>query len=219
MGNHYVRRFDLSKYTLKSFDSANEFACDTNNGDAWTVDKNGTQAILQDSQTAQLMGGNAQGNAGTLYTTLPKTVTAIADDTATTVFTVTVPNPAASTYVSAVIDVTLLGIEGAGGAIGAGESSSAAFYQVVVTRTPGVAAVAGISSATSAVAAVASVSGGDALVSPLLVTLGSVSGGATATETFTIQVTIDDDTGSSTNHVCVAYASVLNASANGVTIA
>jgi len=46
MGNHYVRRFDLSKYTLKSFDSADEFCADTNNGDVWTYDANGTTKYL-----------------------------------------------------------------------------------------------------------------------------------------------------------------------------
>lgn len=217
MPNHYAWRKDLSKYTLKSFDSANEYVCDTNNGDALTIDKNGTNAILADSMSAQLQGGNLSNGAGVLTTTLPKTVLAIADDTATTMFTVTIPNP--TTYHSAVIDVTLLGIAGAGGAVGAGESCSASFYQVVVTRTVGVAAVAAISTPTSAVAAASAVSGGDQIVTPLLVTLGAITGGATATETFTIQVTIDDDTGSATNHVCVAYASVLNALAGGVTIA
>lgn len=217
MGNHYLRRFDLSKYTLKSFDSADEFCADTNNGDAVTIDKNGTQAVLLDSQTAQLTGGNAQGGAGVLYTTVPKTITAVADDTATTLFTVTIPNP--TTYHSATIDLTVMGIAGAGGAVGAGESVSSAFYQIVVTRTVGVAAVAGISTAASAVAASSAVSGGDQIVSPLLVTLGAVTGGATATETFTIQVTVDDDTGAATNHVVIGYASVLNALASGVTIA
>lgn len=52
MGNHYVRRFDLSKYSLKSFDSANEFCCDTNASDAFTLDKNGTVVQLYDSVTA-----------------------------------------------------------------------------------------------------------------------------------------------------------------------
>lgn len=226
MGNHYVRRFDLSKYTLKSFDSANEFACDTNNGDAWTVDKNGTQAVLQDSTSAlatsspiQISGATAAGAALSAYS-LVKTITAIADDTATTLFTVTVPNP--TVFNTAVIDLTVLAIAGAGGAIGAGESCAAAFYQIVVTRTAGVAAVAGISTAASATAAVAAVSGGDQIVSPAtqaLVSLGAVSGGATASETFTIQVTIDDDTGSATNHSCVAYATLLNVNASGVTIA
>lgn len=46
MGNHYVRRFDLSKYTLKSFDSADEFCADTNNSDVWTYDANGTTKYL-----------------------------------------------------------------------------------------------------------------------------------------------------------------------------
>lgn len=188
----------------------------TNNYDV-TFMKNGVLAVQLDSLSPQYSGGNAQGGAGVLYTTLPKTITAITDDTAKTIFTVSIPNP--TTYHSAVIDLTVLGIAGAGGAIGAGESCSAVFYQIVVTRTVGVAAVAGISTATSAVGAASAVSGGDQIVSPLLVTLGAITGGATALETFTIQVTIDDDTGSATNHVAIGYATVLNALAGGVTIA
>lgn len=218
MPNHYAWRKDLSKYTLKSFDSANEYVCDTNNGDALTIDKNGTNAIITDSQSAQLQGGNVSNGAGVLTTTLPKTLTAVADDVATTLFTVTIPNPV--TFHTACIDLTVLAIAGAGGAIGAGESCASAFYQIVVTRTVGVAGVAGISTATSAVGALSAVAGGDQIVgNPLLVTLGAISGGATATETFTIQVTVDDDTGAATNHIVIGYASVLNALAGGVTIA
>lgn len=193
------------------------FYVDSNNNYDITFMKNGALAIVPDSASPQIQGGTLAGQAGTLVTTNPKTILAVADDTATTLFTVTIPNP--TTYHSATIDLTVMGIAGAGGAVGAGESVSSAFYQIVVTRTVGVAAVAGISTAASAVAASSAVSGGDQVVSPLLVTLGAVTGGATATETFTIQVTVDDDTGAATNHVVVGYASILNALASGVTIA
>lgn len=221
MGNHYIRRFDLSKYTLKSFDSADEVCCDTNNSDAFTVNKNGTQAVLQDSVSVLastsptiIQGATAGGAAVSAYSTL-KQVTAIADDVATTVFTVTVPNPPAGTPVCAAIDLTFLGILGAGGAVGAGESISGGTAVVGVTRTNGLAAV--VNASTLAQTYTATVAGGDTNV--FAYSVSAVSGGNTATQTFTIQVTIDDDTGAATNDICVAYATVLNANASGATIA
>ncbi len=52
MPNHYAWRKDLSKYTLKSFDSANEYVCDTNSSDTLTINKNGTIVQIYDSVTA-----------------------------------------------------------------------------------------------------------------------------------------------------------------------
>lgn len=46
---HYLWRRDLSKYTLKSFDSANELVCDINNSDHVTIDLNGTQVVIADA--------------------------------------------------------------------------------------------------------------------------------------------------------------------------
>lgn len=165
---------------------------------------------------AVLPANAVAGGALSVWNIGPKQLTAVLDDTATTLFTVTVPNPA--TFHTAVIDLTVVGICGAGGAVAAGESCSAAFYQIVVTRTAGVAGVTGISTAASATAASSAVSGGDQVVSPLLVTCGAIAGGATVSETFTIQVTVDDDTGSGTNHVVIGYASLLNVNSSGVTI-
>lgn len=222
MPQHYMWRKDLSKYTLKSFDSANEFVCDTNNSDTITIDKNGTQATILDSTTAiatsspiQISGATAGGSANSAYTLL-KTVTGIQDDTATTVYTVTIPNPGTGLYASAIIDLTFVGIIGAGGTIGAGEGAAGGTATVTVTRTPGANAVANASAL--AQTSTASVSGGDTMT--FAYSLGSVSGSATATNTFTIQVTCDDDTNTSANnHVCIAAATVYNPAASGVTIA
>lgn len=139
-----------------------------------------------------------------------KQVTAIADATATTVFTVTVPNAAHS----AMIKVTLAGSIGAGGAIGVNEATGTISYDIAIARTAGVNAVATISAAygsvTSAVAGATTITvAGD---------LGAVSGAVGASNTFTIRVTITKGGGSSANHTCMAYARVLNANATGITI-
>ena len=55
MAQHYIRRFDLSKYTLKSFDSADEFCCDTNNSDFLTYDANGTNKVVVDTSSTQTL--------------------------------------------------------------------------------------------------------------------------------------------------------------------
>jgi hypothetical protein len=52
---HYGWRRDLSKYTLKSFDSADEFAFDTNNGDLLTYDANGTNKVVVDTTSTQTL--------------------------------------------------------------------------------------------------------------------------------------------------------------------
>lgn len=139
-----------------------------------------------------------------------KQVTAIADATATTVFTVTVPNAAHS----ASIKVMLVGSIGAGGAIGANEATGTVAYDIAIARTAGVNAVATISAAygsvTSAVAGATTITvTGD---------LGAVSGAVGASNTFTIRVTITKGGGSSANHTCMAYARIVNANATGITI-
>lgn len=160
-----------------------------------------------------VFGGGAGGSGGaTTRTEINKAITGIADNTATAVFTVTIPNAAHS----ASIRVKLHGSLGAGGAIGANESSQDATYNVDITRTAGVNAVATIS-AVGAQPAAASVAGAaNAAVSG---ELSAISGAVGAANTFTINVKIAKSGGSSANHTCVAHAELLNANATGVTIA
>jgi hypothetical protein len=148
--------------------------------------------------------------ATTSRTEINKAVTAIADNTATTIFTVTVPNAAHS----ASIEVTLTCSLGAGGAIGANEATGSTKYLVSVARTAGVNAVAGISTATAT--STASVSGGSVMT--VTGALGAVSGAVGANNTFTINATVSHVTGSSTNHTCFGYAVLLNANNSGITI-
>lgn len=152
-------------------------------------------------------------NAGTAnsVTTLTKRVTAIADNTATTVLTITVPNVAAA----ALIRVDFLGIAGAGGAIGTCEDITSVSYNFSVARTPGVAMGAKASTAFGSAAAVVTGAGTMTCVSADPTLTGE---GVTVTNTGLIKVTIDQSS-TSTNHVCIVQATVINYLAGGVTIA
>ncbi len=140
-----------------------------------------------------------------------KAVASIADNTATDVLTVTIPNTAQS----ACIEVDLLGRSGAGGSIGADESAQLAKYLINVTRTAGVNAVVAIGAILPQPAAV-TVAGGNAVA--VTGSISSVSGAVGATNTFTIKVTIARAGGTATNHTCTAIARLLNANASGITI-
>jgi hypothetical protein len=152
------------------------------------------------------------GGTATSRTEINKTVTGIADATATAVFTVTVPNAAHS----ANIEVTLNGSLGAGGAIGADEAGASIKYNVMVNRTAGVNAVAVISAGYGS-----SGSAGVAGSNTCTVTgdLGAISGAVGAANTFTIRVTVTKGGGASANHTCTAHAVLVNKNATGVTIA
>lgn len=154
---------------------------------------------------------NEGGAAGSALSqvTLRKAVTAIVDNTATTVLTITVPNVLAS----AVVRVTIVGIAGAGGAIGAGEDVTSVSYNISVTRTPGVAMGATVSTAFGSAAAV--VTGAGTMTTVGAITLNGE--GVTVTNTGSFKATVDQSSTSS-NHVVLVYAQVLNWAAGGVTI-
>lgn len=157
------------------------------------------------------VGGDTVAGDAIVQTVLTKEVTGIADATATAVFTVTVPNA----QHTAIIDVDVLGILGAGGAIGAGEASRLSKYQIVVTRTAGLATVATVS---SAIGGAASNVAGAASVSSVVVTASSMTGGATAAQTFNVMVDITKSGGASSNHVAIATARIFNENNGGITI-
>lgn len=154
----------------------------------------------------------ADGSATvTSATKLIKTVASIADNTATDVLTVTIPNAAHSGSV----EIRLVGSLGAGGAIGANEASGVISYSFSIARTAGVATVTTASSAygsaTSSVAGAATIT--------ITAAASGMTGATSATQTFTIQVTIARGSGSSTNHTCLVLAEVMNANATGISIA
>lgn len=159
--------------------------------------------------TDVVLGGGAAGSA-TSDRFLTKTVTGIADATATTVLTVTVPNAAHS----ATIPIVINGSIGAGGAVGADECTATAYGQVVLTRTAGLATVA--TATTLADTGSACVAGATTITLAYSVT--SMTGANSATQTFNIQVTITKGGGASANHIAVVEADVLNANASGVTV-
>lgn len=147
----------------------------------------------------------------TSRTELNKAVAAIANNVATDVLTVTIPNAAHS----ASLLVRVTGSLGAGGAIGANEATATNSYIIGITRTAGVATVATASAAFGAVAV--AVAGAATVTSAATVT--AMSGVVSATQTFTVQVTIVRSAGSSDNHTCLVYAQLMNANVTGITLA
>lgn len=158
------------------------------------------------------VGGTGVPGAASVMSSLTKAVTAFSDTVAKAVFTVTVPNAAHT----AAIEIDALGVMGAGGAVGAGETSRLSKYQLVVTRTAALDAVATLSSAIGGVQS--KVAGADNITS-VVVTASAMTGASSATQTFTILVAITKAAGAADNHTCVATARLLNQNATGVTIA
>lgn len=137
-----------------------------------------------------------------------RTILSIPDETATTIFTINVPNPATTTFVSTLLYITLMGVLGAGGAVGAGEGISFAQFLVGVTRTNGLAAVITVSAAVNA--GNIAVSGGTTPGAATLTNV-AVAGANTVAQTFAMQTSVDDDTSTSTNHVCIVNIQAMNA--------
>jgi hypothetical protein len=150
--------------------------------------------------------GGAPGAATTSHRLIKK-VTGIADAVATDVITVTVPNA----NHAASIKVTLLSSNGSTDAF---ESSRTAEGAVVVARTTGANAVA--AAATLELAQIATVAAG--ATHTLAYGVSAISGAVGATNTFTIQVTINDSGNVGSNQV-VVLAELINAEATGVTMA
>lgn len=135
----------------------------------------------------------------------------LADNTATTVFTITCPNQS----LGAVIQVTAIGSLGAGGTVGAFEASAAATFEIVVTRVAGVAAASAACALQSSTGSATS-SGADSCT--IARSLVAWSGAATAVNTQAVQMTVTRGAGASANHSLLLIISVYNVNANGITI-
>lgn len=159
----------------------------------------------------RILGGSGGNGAANTFAEITKAVSAITDATAKDVFTVTVPNAKHA----AVFEVDVAGVLGAGGAVGAGETVKSSKYQVVVVRTAGLATVVTVSSAVTTNQA--KVAGADNITSTV-VDASAIAGGNTATQTFTIRVTITKAAGSSAAHTAFAKLSLLNGNASGITV-
>lgn len=123
-----------------------------------------------------LQGGDAAPNLSMPFL---KTTTAIPDSTATTVATLSVPNEDCS----AVIEVLVRSMISASGHNA--DSTRGVKYLIMVTRQAGAVAVAAISSAIGA--GIATKGSGQTLTTAL--TIAAVSGGASAVNTFALQIT------------------------------
>ncbi len=187
-----------------SFSSGTANAYDTQDA---CMGRGGANQIIYSNKVAGPPTGAATSRAA-----INKSVTGIADNTATAVFTVTVPNAAHS----ASIRVRLTGSMGAGGAIGANEANQDAMYEINVARTAGVNAVATIG-AVIGQAASAAVAG--AATVAVTGEISAISGAVGATNTFTINVKIVKSGGAAANHTCLGFAELMNANTSGVTIA
>lgn len=150
---------------------------------------------------------NGVPGAATTSHKLIKKVTGIADAVATDVLTVTVPNA----NHAASVQLTFLSSNGSTDAF---ESSRTAQGAVVLARTTGVATVA--AAATLELAQIATV--GSGATHTLAYSLSAMTGAVGATQTFTVQVTINDSGNTGSNQI-VVMAEVINAEATGVTIA
>lgn len=144
--------------------------------------------------------------AATTAYEIVKKVTGIADNAATDVLTVTVPNANHAASVS----VRLLCSTGSTDAF---ESTRTAEGFVVLARTTGVATVAAVT--TLEQAQIATVAAGATLT--LAYGVSAIAGAVGATQTFTVTATVNDSGNVGANQ-CVVGAKVLNAEATGVTI-
>ena len=86
MAIHYLQRFDLSKYTLKSFASANEVCCDTNATDQLKYDGNGTTyTVITDTHTQTLTNKTISGTVDSDLKVLAATQTFTSNTVAATI--------------------------------------------------------------------------------------------------------------------------------------
>lgn len=170
-------------------------------------------SVVRAAANAVNFGPNSAGpGSATSRTEMNKTVTAFSDNVAKATFTVTIPNAAHT----ATLEFEFTGFLGTGGTIGINEAAATTSVKVIVTRTPGVNAVASaVSTAWGAVAA--NVAG--STTATIAAAVSAIAGAVGAANTFTMDVTITKAGGSSDNHVCLCYAKVMNANASGVTIA
>lgn len=155
-----------------------------------------------------LIKGNAAVAGAAGWTgTLLAAKSGIANNTATDVITVTVPN--ANHNGAIFLDV----MAHLGTGTDASESTRVATGVIAIARTTGAATVAVAS--TLAQAAIATVSGGGTLT--LAYGVSAITGAAGATQTFTIQVTLVV-TGSVVDHRAVVFARSINSAAGGITM-
>jgi len=150
-----------------------------------------------------LLGGDV-GAATTTYK-LVKKVTGIADNSATDVLTVTVPNA----NHAAVLVVWSVSSTGSTDAF---ESSRVYVKYFVIARTTGADTV---TANVGTIQAIATVAGGATLTTNIAAS--ALTGASSATQTFTLQATLDDSGNLGSNQIVLAVE-LINAEASGITI-
>ncbi len=189
-----------------------------NAGDTTTTITNRSQAAARtftlpdpgaSADFQMLVGAQSAIGAATSMNRMLFKKTGIADNTATDILTITVPNAAHA----AMVKVTMLSSNGSTDAF---ESSRCAEGLVVLTRIAGDVVVP--VAATLALAQIATDATGGAATHTLAYAVSTITGAGNAVNTFTITVTIND-TGNLGSNQVVVLAELVNAEASGVTMA
>lgn len=171
-----------------------------------------TEKQVADLTSTQTMSGktftgaqqfNAAAGAAGAVTEVAQNKTVL-DNTATDMFTVTVPNAICGAGIQVFATSTL----------GDGDSSDSALYNIGVSRITGAAAkaVAGAKLGTGATA-------GATANAVLTVAVSAIAGAVGAVNTFTITIKNARSAGAADNHPTSAIAILVNNKASGITIA
>jgi len=153
-----------------------------------------------------LASGSTGGNQGSYHSIIKRSSANINNNTATTVLTASVPNLNNSATIRLKFLATL-------GLTDAFESTRYAEAFIVVARIAGGATV--VTASALANEAIATTSGGATLT--LAYATGAITGADSATQTFTITVTIVAS-GATNSNTCLTVAEVMNETNSGVTV-
>lgn len=145
-----------------------------------------------------------------LSSSLLKNFSNVQNNTFIDTISISVPNIA----LSALVQVDVLGALGAGGALGAFESSSGRTVYIAITRILNVGTAATLTVVANA--ADAQEPGGAGIT--ISTQLGAITGAVTATQTIQLQVRVTRGGGTSNNHAISIRALVLKAFGPGVTL-
>jgi hypothetical protein len=163
-------------------------------------------SLLGPSGTATIALGAAEASASS-YVKRVYTKTAIADNTATAVITVTVPNAKHG----GMLFLKIVGTNGSGECVNTGTGAVA-----ICRGGAGIATV--VTAATIAVTATAQDATGGADTNTLAYAVSAISGAAGAVQTFNVTVTLNDS-GSSATNKAIVVAELVNFEGTGMTMA
>lgn len=170
-------------------------------------------AVSQKSGNASWSGTASFGGVATAAgtdTKILKKKTGLADAAFTSLASVNVPNSA----ISASLKIRVTGSLGAGGAIGANESSATIECDVTIARTAGLTCV--VTQSASYGSAAAAVAG--AATCTVAIDSSLIAGAAGAVQTIIIRVAVTRGSGASTNHTATASIECLNMNDSGVLV-